>query len=281
MESRVLLALVALSAGGCIIDGGFIGGIRGNGEPATLEWSIDTEVNEVVVANFLDTTIVQGDDTRVSITCDGNLLDNFDVRVEGNEITLRTDNGVSLNPQTLCTAEVELSDLTSLQTSASGDIFTDAPFEGLTYLASSASGDIDVATAGSRELEIQVSASGSVTVEDSLALSQVDLVIMASGDIRVDNIEADFVSAESSASGSLFVNGDAGELTVELSASGDYDGADLRVEDAEVRLTASGDADVFATGRVTGRLSSSGDLTVRGGADVDVTTSGSGDVIIR
>ena len=99
----------------------------------------------------------------------------------------------------------------------------------------------------------------------------------SSGDIVIDALTGDDLHATVSSSGSITANGSVRTLDLNISSSGDFRGRNLRVNDAAISLSSSGNAHIRATGTITGRISSSGDLVyyVNPGS-LQVTTSSSG-----
>jgi hypothetical protein len=82
-----------------------------------------------------------------------------------------------------------------------------------------------------------------------------------------------------SGSGDVDLTGSATTQHVSSSGSGNYHGANLTTEDAEIVLSGSGSAQVNVAGRLTATTNGSGDITYAGNpAAVDADSSGSGTI---
>lgn len=109
------------------------------------------------------------------------------------------------------------------------------------------------------------------SIDELRASSSADIV--ASG-YSFRNLEVNV-----SSSGNVTLSGACASLDLNVSSSGDFRGADLRCETADVSASSSGDADVFASKSANGRASSSGDVRIHGKpATFDKSTSSSGKV---
>ena len=80
-----------------------------------------------------------------------------------------------------------------------------------------------------------------------------------SGEIDADGVDAGSLDVHSDGSADIALQGDARQLTVDLSGSGDADLADLHARDAQVTISGSGDAVVRAD-RLAQHVDGSGEL---------------------
>jgi hypothetical protein len=106
-----------------------------------------------------------------------------------------------------------------------------------------------------------------------------ELRASSSADIVASGYAFKTLGVSVSSSGNVTLSGACADLDVNVSSSGDFRGADLKCETADVSASSSGDADVFASKRASGRASSSGDVRIHGKpATFDKSTSSSGSV---
>ena len=98
-----------------------------------------------------------------------------------------------------------------------------------------------------------------------IAADAVSLRSTSSGNLRVDHVEARKLDVNLSSSGSCTIRGGSvEELRVAVSSSGHYAGAEVRTGAADVRLSSTGSATMWAQNEIRAHLSSSGDLEVYG-----------------
>lgn len=145
-------------------------------------------------------------------------------------------------------------------------------------VASSSSGDITVLPLSTDRLEISASSSGDILLENVEA-EFTDISSSSSGDISIGTFRGDEIDGRLSSSGDLRIEG--GEVfrqRVRISSSGSYDGRELRSRDADIRTSSSGDARVWVTDRLRASTSSSGSIYYRGDPRVDAQSSSSGKV---
>lgn len=102
--------------------------------------------------------------------------------------------------------------------------------------------------------------------------------LVGSGDLMVHAIDAQDVALTLRGSGDVRASGQARQARVVVSGSGDVDARGLRVADAFIQSSGSGDIALGATHMARVMLSGSGDVTVVGGARCDTVKHGSGDV---
>jgi hypothetical protein len=148
------------------------------------------------------------------------------------------------------------SDKTNLKTTARGSITAAGNVEYLT-LKSSASGNITF-EGNSRELEVTVSASGDANLK----------------------IQTDMLIAKISSSGSIYISGKARNSDIHITARGSFFGSDFSSDYADVRISASGDAELRIEEEVQSRLSARGSLYYWGNPEITgIRTSGKGGLV--
>lgn len=106
---------------------------------------------------------------------------------------------------------------------------------------------------------------------DSLSLGQ-----DGSGDIDASQVTLSRISVSSGGSGKIHLGGTAEDATMRLSGSGEADLTTLTVKRADISVSGSGSLMMVALEKVSGSISGSGDVRVTGGATCSVTSSGSG-----
>jgi hypothetical protein len=165
-------------------------------------------------------------------------------------------------------------DLESVRVMASGDATIIGNLQSdETFLKTAARGSI-IATGDVDYLTLRSSASGDITFAGNCR--EVDVALSASGDANLE-INTDILRAKASASGSLYVDGQARDSEIRLTASGQFMGKNFTTDDADVRISASGDAELRIENGVDARLSAGGNLYYWGTPQIGkIRTTGRG-----
>lgn len=220
----VLFALAAISFSSCAFFGVSIE--RGNGIP--VDTVIETGYfNSVSLAASTDVIYTLTDGERsVVLTCDENLVDFYDIRVEGETLVSGVKRGtISISSRVRPVLNVCSPVLEEVRTSGSGDCTVVGPV--------SAEGDFRLKTSGSGEISVQggvscrdffaaTSGSGDIAVGGMLSTRSAEFRTSGSGDIVVKGITADAISVRTSGSGDIsLMCSDAGVIDASTSGSGD------------------------------------------------------------
>ncbi|MEO0605905.1 MAG: head GIN domain-containing protein [Myxococcota bacterium] len=271
MDLRPLLTLAITLSAACTLIGE-----PGSGIAATETLDLP-DFDAVRLTNQIDLELMEGDAVAGEVTCDDNLLDNLRFEVRDGTLVIDTPLGQEIRPRTDCFAVITAVGLQGLALTGSGDIAA-ADFVDLSSIASSASGNIVVGSTGASTVDVEQSGSGDIELLDASGAATILTDTSASGDLTIGAIDAGSVQVDLRGSGGTTLDGTTDELVVQSRASGDVDASALDAVDVEVDLSASGNVTVSASGAVTGRISGSGDVIVDGDPQISVTTTGSGRV---
>lgn len=242
IPQRIKMVVLCVTLAGCTFE--YSGGIRGSGDVEREERAV-SGVRGVSVENQGDLFIEIGDEEKLVIEAEDNLLEHIETRVRGGILRIGTrdsfgglDNRQPIRYYlTIPSADA----LESLEAGSAGDI--EAP-----------------------RLE-----AGSFSIE-----------VGSAGDVKIAELWADFLEVTISSAGDVTIGGgEVDEQEVTISSAGDYRAEDLISRRADVRLSSAGDARIQVDEYVDARLTSSGDLIVYGDPEVRSRTSSSGDVIVR
>lgn len=240
--------------------------VRGNG--VAVETVIDVDGFSHVslpAAVDVDYTLSSGERSLV-FTCDENLLEYYNIHVEGNTLVVGVRPGVmGLSPKVKTVLTVKAPVLEGVIVSGSGDCVVHGPVavDGAFSLMCSGSGDISVSgPVRSAAFTAATTGSGDISVGTVDAVSSAELRSSGSGDISIGSLVADPAEIHTSGSGDITVKGiTAGTITAHSSGSGDIG---LKCVDA---------------GIVHASTSGSGDIRVSGTArGINSKSTGSGDV---
>lgn len=220
----------------------YVGGkrVRGNGVVITSERTISGFEGIETLGSF-DVTLVPAAATSVKVETDENLLQYIETYVDGGDLKIKTRDDYNLRPRR------------DIRITVSGPVFTN----------------------------IETKGSGSIVGQGTLnsdSEKNVNLEVAGSGNIDVE-IRAAKVDAKISGSGNITVKGESKAFDGAIYGSGNLRAGKLQTEDASVKIAGSGNAEVFATGKLDVHVMGSGDVKHRGNAQVNTKISGSGSVV--
>ncbi len=123
------------------------------------------------------------------------------------------------------------------------------------------------------------SGSANIIITDVIKNSrEIEISVSGSGDIK-GGVDAPKISASIGGSGNVALDGHTKDFEGRVSGSGDLNCSGLQSENAEVSVSGSGNAHVFASVSLKARASGSGDVYYRGNpSSPEIHTSGSGSV---
>lgn len=130
------------------------------------------------------------------------------------------------------------------------------------------------------ELEaLKVAGSATVQTENTFRSKQLALAVTGSGSIRMP-LEADDLDLKVTGSGDMNLQGQAENTRIRISGSGEVNAPSLRVQSCEIRISGSGDCQIWAEEALTARISGSGRVLYSGSPQqLNVQSSGSGKVV--
>ncbi len=125
---------------------------------------------------------------------------------------------------------------------------------------------------------ISLSGSGDFRIDNQLNTNDLALRISGSGDFS-GAINAKTVAVSISGSGDFKLSGKADESTVGISGSGDFNAGDLITKSTAIRVSGSGDANIYASEKLDAVVNGSGDVHYGGHPkSVSKSAHGSGDI---
>jgi hypothetical protein len=127
--------------------------------------------------------------------------------------------------------------------------------------------------------KLYVSGSGNMSVANTLKTDdKINIRVTGSGNVTA-LVDAPDIEASVSGSGNITIKGSCKDLEAKGSGSGDIKAAELRSENAEVALTGSGTASVYASVSLDAKVSGSGSVFYSGNPkEQQIKKSGSGSV---
>ena len=220
----------------CIIDfdGGPFRCIDGNGNIITAEIPLP-EVDEIALKIPANVTITQGDEQKIIVEGDENIVDRLKTKVNGGQWKIDTERCIR-NLGTL-NITMEVKEMKGIFVSGSGQVTsTNILVTDKMNLDISGSGDVDVGL-DVIDLEARISGSGIMYLEGKTEYA--DYKISGSGDVRAFDLDSRRADITISGSGSVECTVEE-RLKVRISGSGDvfYQG------DPTLDVSVSGSGDV-------------------------------------
>ncbi len=217
----------------------FVTGERVHGN-GNLKTEQRQESNFTSISSYgeYDVYLSQGASYSVRIEAEENLIQYIETFVEGNVLMIRTKDGFWLKNTTDLKVFVSAPAFSKVRTSGSGDIFSDGKLNNT---------------------------------------SNIELETSGSGDMKVD-VNAPEVSADLQGSGNIAISGETRSFNGSILGSGDIHASNLKAEGVNIKITGSGNAEVFASVSLDVGITGSGDVKYYGGGKVNsnnVTGSGS------
>lgn len=127
--------------------------------------------------------------------------------------------------------------------------------------------------------EVNLYGSGDIIGKDTLfSDNKMGFSLYGSGDVKVA-VHAPEIEGNLLGSGKLALAGFTQDLSVSITGSADYEGEDLKAENAKISIMASGDATVYASEKLEADITGSGDIYYYGNpTTVTKSVKGSGEV---
>ncbi|MEI6946908.1 head GIN domain-containing protein [Paraflavisolibacter sp. H34] len=192
----------------------------------------------VTVQGSLDVVVAPGDGYRIKLEGDENLLSYVQADLHGDRLEVRPRPGYSLRPDNKVKIYATAPAFRELQINGSGNIRS----------------------------------AGRITAADRLKVS-----IHGSGDVRLE-VDAPEVETSIAGSGSVKINGTTRSFSASIAGSGEVYGFNLLSEYTKVKISGSGNAEVFASKQLDIAINGAGDVAYKGTAAVSQKIHGAGNV---
>ncbi len=204
---------------------------RGNGVAVTAPIKVEG-FSSISIPSSIDVVYTISDEEQSALlTCDENLLEYFDIHVEGNTLVADVKSGtICLSPKVKTVLAVSAPVLEGVKVSGSGDctVHGDIPACDNFSLRCSGSGGISVESVKAKSAEISISGSGDITI-DGISADNIRARTTGSGDISLVCKDAGSIDASISGSGNIRLSGTAGSLQSKRTGSGRIDSGALRL----------------------------------------------------
>jgi hypothetical protein len=268
-----LLLIGALGAQGCV---GFRP-VYGSGRVVEEEREV-SGFTGVEMATFGDLYIETGDEEKLRIEAEDNLIRYFEIGVIGDRLKIGQQMGVTLRPIRPVRFYLTVKELDTIALSGSGNIKAPDLAAERILVTITGSGDVKVEDLRADAINVRITGSGNLDIAGSEAREQ-KIAIYGSGDVKIGDLDVDKIGVQITGSGNLDISaGEVEEQDITVNGSGDYDARDLASSKAKVRITASGSTAIRVRDHLRVHISGSGDVHYVGDPTLDQTVTGSGNI---
>jgi hypothetical protein len=124
---------------------------------------------------------------------------------------------------------------------------------------------------------ISLNGSGSLRSKGRIKSNNIDVNIAGSGEVVME-LDAPLVKTEISGSGSARLSGETESFESRINGSGEVYAFNLLSENTKVKISGSGEAEVYASKQLEISIAGSGDVGYKGNPSVKQSVAGSGDI---
>ncbi len=183
--------------------------------------------------------IINTGNTGVKVEADENIIPYIRTEMDGDWLEIKTENNLNINTKNPVRVYITTPRITDVEVTGSGNVTTESKFD------------------ADNKIGFSITGSGNITF----------------------NVNAPRINANITGSGTLHVLGETRDVSVNVAGSGNYEGRELKAENAKVTIAGSGDANLFADQNLQVKIMGSGSVKYRGNAAVDKQIMGSGSVV--
>jgi putative autotransporter adhesin-like protein len=192
------------------------------------------QFNSVEVSGNINVYAKQDSSASIRVEADENLQQYIETRNDGGVLVIRSQEGYNLRPSRQIKVYVSSAAFKSFQASGACDLFSD----------------------------------GKIT-----STSGIDYDLSGSCDVTMD-VNAPKVSADASGACTVKLMGQTKDFHVHGSGSTDIKSFDLLAENVDLDISGAGDAEIYASVKISGTISGAASVKYKGAAQTDIHTSG-------
>ena len=192
------------------------------------------QFNSIHVSGNIDVYAKQDSSPGIKVEADQNLQQYIETVDDGDVLRIKVQEGFNLRPSRSIKVYVSSAEFKRFEASGACDVFSEGKIT------------------SSSDLDFQLSGACNITMD----------------------VNAPKVSVGMSGAGTIKLRGETKDFKVEGSGSTDVKSFELLAENVDLDLTGAGDAEVYASRKLTGSISGAADVRYKGAAQTDVHTSG-------
>lgn len=217
MKQRKLALLVVVLVGALACSVGGLGTVRGTGSVTQEERPV-SHFSGVTLATLGNLYIEVGNEEKLVIEAQENLLPYFETTVTGEMLKIKMRDGVNLNPTAPVNFYLTVKNLDTLVLTSSGNVEAPALRADTFSVELGGSGDIEIVSLTADALEVQISGSGTLRASGGRVEKQ-EATISGSGKYEARGLQSNEADVTISGSGSMTINVRQ-HLKVNISGSG-------------------------------------------------------------
>lgn len=211
--------------------------VRGDGNITTTERQL-ASFRHIHCAGSYNVQLTQGPVSVIKIETDANIASQIVTEVDGNKLSIRTNDDVNLHPSDKIKLFITTPTLENFELTGSGDVSTTNKFSGGEFL------------------ELDISGTGNIHFE----------------------VNTPSIKSGISGSGNIFISGETRDSKISIAGSGNYNAENLKSENTKVKIAGSGDARLFADSTLDIDIAGVGNVYYKGSASVTQNVAGSGKI---
>jgi len=192
------------------------------------------QFNSVEVSGSINVYARQDSSASIRVEADENLQQYIETRNDGGVLVIRSQEGYNLRPSRQIKVYVSTGTFKSFEASGACDLFSE----------------------------------GKIT-----SASEVSYDLSGSCDVTMD-VNAPKVSADASGACTIKLTGQTKDFHVHGSGSTDIKSFDLLAENVDLDISGAGDAEIYASVKISGTISGAASVKYKGAAQTDIHTSG-------
>ncbi len=176
--------------------------IRGNGEMVTKTRSVG-EYDKVSVGGSFDVKLVAGEEGKLKIRIDENLLEYLVTKVEDGKLKIKWKKGVNISSSRGILITVPFKDIEAVSLAGSGDVYSEDMMKSDNFRAAlSGSGNLKLSV---KAQNVSSAISGSGNIDLNGETNQLKCSISGSGDIRAYELKSNDADIRIAGSGNIKV----------------------------------------------------------------------------
>lgn len=234
MKFILSVLLTALISSSC---NPFQKSIRGNGTITTSTRNVSS-AQKIKCAGSYDVQLTQGSPASLKIEADENLQQYIITEADGNGLTIRAKEDISIDPSHKIKVYITTNRLEDFSLTGSGTVTTQGRFAGGDHL---------------------------------------NLSIAGSGNMHFD-INTPQINSSISGTGDIYLTGETKDSKIEIAGSGNYHAEDLKSENATIKIAGTGDAYIFADRTLNINIAGVGNVNYKGNPTVTQNIAGTGKI---
>lgn len=236
---KIMCLSSAVMVGALLLSSCHVSGQRVNGSGnITKEERQVGEFDGVILRGSMDVYVQQGAAKAAVIEAEDNIIPYIELDNRGGVLTVNVRKGVNLRTHKGIKVYLTTTTINKAELSGSGDLALKGPF---------------------------------------ISKEKVDIDLSGSGNIN-GSVSGPSVEVSISGSGNVQLKGSTKDVELHTSGSGNFDGGDLLSENADIKISGSGNAKVHASVKLETNISGSGDVRYKGSPQINSRIHGSGSV---